>query len=68
MAAARFQRNRAGDDSQWGREPNFGLIVVPDPTANAFCKLINELAQAPGVDLQHCQNYAAVGETNAVQR
>ena len=30
--------------AQWGREPNFGLIVVPDPATNAHRKLINELA------------------------
>jgi putative ABC transport system substrate-binding protein len=29
---------------QWGRKPNFGLIVVPDPAINAHRKLINELA------------------------
>src|SRR5262245_1874370 len=30
--------------AQWGREPNFGVIVVPDPATNAHRKLINELA------------------------
>src|SRR4029077_3328703 len=30
--------------AQWGREPNFGLIVIPDPATNAHRKLINELA------------------------
>jgi len=30
--------------AQWGREPNVGLIVVPDPATNAHRKLINELA------------------------
>ena len=30
--------------AQWGREPNFGLIVVPDPATNSHRKLINELA------------------------
>jgi putative tryptophan/tyrosine transport system substrate-binding protein len=30
--------------TQWGREPNFGLIVLPDPATNAHRKLINELA------------------------
>ena len=30
--------------AQWGREQNFGLIVVPDPATNAHRKLINELA------------------------
>jgi len=30
--------------AQWGRERNFGLIVVPDPATNAHRKLINELA------------------------
>jgi putative ABC transport system substrate-binding protein len=30
--------------AQWGREPNFGVIVVPDPATNAHRKRINELA------------------------
>jgi putative ABC transport system substrate-binding protein len=30
--------------AQWGREPNVGVIVVPDPATNAHRKLINELA------------------------
>jgi putative tryptophan/tyrosine transport system substrate-binding protein len=30
--------------AQWGREPNVGLIVVPDPAINAHRILINELA------------------------
>jgi len=30
--------------THWGHEPNFGLIVVPDPATNAHRKLINELA------------------------
>ena len=30
--------------AKWGRQPNFGLIVVPDPATNAHRKLINELA------------------------
>src|SRR5262245_53510476 len=30
--------------AQWGGEPNFGVIVVPDPATNAHRKLINELA------------------------
>src|ERR1700730_1316481 len=30
--------------AHWGREPNVGLIVVPDPATNAHRKLINELA------------------------
>ena len=30
--------------AKWGRDPNFGLIVVPDPATNAHRKLINELA------------------------
>jgi putative ABC transport system substrate-binding protein len=28
----------------WGRQPKFGVIVVPDPATNANRKLINELA------------------------
>jgi putative tryptophan/tyrosine transport system substrate-binding protein len=30
--------------AEWGRDPNFGVIVVPDPATNAHRKLINELA------------------------
>ena len=29
---------------KWGRDPNFGVIVIPDPATNAHRKLINELA------------------------
>ena len=30
--------------AQWGRQPNYVLIVLPDPATNAHRKLINELA------------------------
>jgi putative ABC transport system substrate-binding protein len=30
--------------AEWGREQNYGLIVLPDPATNAHRKLINELA------------------------
>ena len=30
--------------AQWGRQPNSGLIVLPDPATNAHRRLINELA------------------------
>jgi putative tryptophan/tyrosine transport system substrate-binding protein len=30
--------------AQWGRQQNYGLIVLPDPATNAHRKLINELA------------------------
>jgi ABC-type uncharacterized transport system substrate-binding protein len=30
--------------AQWGRQSNYGLIVLPDPATNAHRKLINELA------------------------
>jgi putative tryptophan/tyrosine transport system substrate-binding protein len=30
--------------AEWGRQPNYGLIVLPDPATNAHRKLINELA------------------------
>jgi putative ABC transport system substrate-binding protein len=30
--------------AQWGREPNVGVIVMPDPATNVHRKLINELA------------------------
>jgi hypothetical protein len=38
---------------QWGREPNFGLIVVPDPATNAHRKLINELAMRHRLPVIH---------------
>jgi putative tryptophan/tyrosine transport system substrate-binding protein len=38
---------------QWGREPNVGLIVVPDPATNAHRKLINELATRYGLPVIH---------------
>ena len=30
--------------AEWGRQQNYGLIVLPDPATNAHRKLINELA------------------------
>jgi putative ABC transport system substrate-binding protein len=30
--------------AQWGREPDYGLIVLPDPSTNSHLKLIIELA------------------------
>jgi len=30
--------------TQWGRETNFGVVVVPDPAIHAHRKVINELA------------------------
>ena len=30
--------------ARWGREPNYGLIVLPDPSTNSHRKLIIELA------------------------
>ena len=45
--------------AQWGREPNFGLIVVPDPATNAHRKLINELAARHRVPVIHALRAAA---------
>jgi|HubBroStandDraft_6_1064221.scaffolds.fasta_scaffold133644_2 putative ABC transport system substrate-binding protein len=44
----------------WGREPNFGLIVLPDPAANAHRKFINELAVSHQLPVVHAQRAAAV--------
>src|SRR5262249_57910004 len=30
----------------WGRQPKYGLIVLPDPPPNAHPKLLNEVAAA----------------------
>ena len=45
--------------AQWGREPNVGLIVVPDPATNAHRKLINELASRYRLPVIHAQRAAA---------
>jgi putative ABC transport system substrate-binding protein len=47
--------------AQWGRERNFGLIVVPDPATNAHRKLINELAARHRLPVIHALR-AAVAE------
>jgi putative ABC transport system substrate-binding protein len=44
---------------QWGREPNVGLIVVPDPATNAHRKLINELAALHRLPVIHALRSAA---------
>jgi putative tryptophan/tyrosine transport system substrate-binding protein len=44
---------------QWGQEPNFGLIVVPDPATNAHRKLINELAMRHRLPVIHALRAAA---------
>jgi putative ABC transport system substrate-binding protein len=45
--------------AQWGREPNFGLIVIPDPATNAHRKLINELAARYRLPVIHALRAAA---------
>jgi putative ABC transport system substrate-binding protein len=45
--------------AQWGREPNYGLIVVPDPATNAHRKLINELAMRHRLPVIHALRAAA---------
>jgi putative ABC transport system substrate-binding protein len=45
--------------AQWGRERNFGLIVVPDPATNAHRKLINELAARHRLPVIHALRAAA---------
>ena len=47
--------------AKWGREPDFGLIVVPDPAINAHRKLINELAASHRLPVIHALR-AAVAE------
>jgi putative ABC transport system substrate-binding protein len=42
----------------WSREPNYGLIVLPDPATNAHRKLINELASQHGLPVVHAQRAA----------
>ena len=46
--------------TQWGSEPNFGLIVVPDPATNAHRKLINDLAARHRMPVIHALRAAAV--------
>ena len=46
--------------AQWGRKPNFGLIVVPDPATNAHRKLINELAARHRLPVIHALRAGAV--------
>jgi putative tryptophan/tyrosine transport system substrate-binding protein len=45
--------------AQWGREPNFGLIVLPDPATNAHRKLINRLAMRHQLPVIHALRAAA---------
>jgi putative tryptophan/tyrosine transport system substrate-binding protein len=45
--------------AQWGREPNFGLIVLPDPATNAHRKLVNRLAMRHRVPVIHALRAAA---------
>jgi putative ABC transport system substrate-binding protein len=44
----------------WGREPNCGMVVVPDPATTAHRKLINELAARYRVPVIHALRAAAV--------
>ena len=45
--------------AQWGRQPNYGLIVLPDPATNAHRKLINELAARHRLPVIHALRAAA---------
>jgi putative ABC transport system substrate-binding protein len=45
---------------QWGGEPNFGLIVVPDPATNAHRRMINQLALRYRLPAIHALRAAAV--------
>jgi ABC-type uncharacterized transport system substrate-binding protein len=45
--------------AHWGRELDFGLIVVPDPATNAHRKLINELAARHRLPVIHPLRAAA---------
>src|SRR5205823_9932813 len=46
--------------AHWGRETDFGLIVVTDPATNAHRKLINELAARHRLPVIHALRAAAV--------
>jgi putative tryptophan/tyrosine transport system substrate-binding protein len=48
-----------GAMARWAREPNVGLIVVPDPATNAHRKLINELATRYRLPVIHALRAAA---------
>jgi len=45
--------------AQWGREPDVGVIVVPDPAIHAHRKLINELAARHRLPVIHALRAAA---------
>jgi putative ABC transport system substrate-binding protein len=45
--------------TRWGRERDFGLIVVPDPSTNAHRKLINDLATSYRLPVIHALRAAA---------
>jgi putative ABC transport system substrate-binding protein len=45
---------------RWAREPNFGLIIVPDPATNAQRKLINAAAVRHRLPVIHALRAAAV--------
>ena len=45
--------------AQWGRDPNFGVIVMPDPATNAHRKLINDLAARHRLPVIHALRAAA---------
>jgi putative ABC transport system substrate-binding protein len=46
--------------AQWAREPNFGLIVTPDPATNAHRRLIVELAARHRLPAIHALRAATV--------
>src|SRR5262249_92861 len=46
--------------AEWGGEPNFGLIVVPDPATNAHRKQIHELATGYRLPVIHALRAGAV--------
>jgi hypothetical protein len=59
VAALRDSSEIEAAMTQWGRAPNFGLILVPDPAMNAHRKLINELAVRHRLPVIHALRGAA---------
>jgi hypothetical protein len=59
VAALRDSSEIEAAMTQWGRAPNFGLILVPDPAMNAHRKLINELATRHRLPVIHALRGAA---------
>src|SRR6266850_225757 len=48
--------------ARWGREPDYGLIVLPDPSTNSHRKLIIELAARHRLPAIHALRAATAGD------